>query len=336
MNIQEIKDAREKGVTAYTRFCLDKEYHNKKIFCFFEGEDYKYYNPRIEKYMQIDYHQIIYYSCGGRREVLKVHRKIKKDEVYNNVKKVYFIDRDFVPECIEDFDVYQTPCYSIENFYTSLTSFKKILNREFGINIHEKDFEKCVNDFEKVHLLFHETTKFLNAWICGQRKFEKVTNNKNVLKLREFKIASLFNKINIDNIECKCDIDLEKVHEKFPNCEKIPSEKIEELLINFKDKDLQQIFRGKFELDFLKKIIEDLVQKNNDRKYFEKYRVCISINPYINTLSSLNEYADTPDCLIKFLKSYTNTNTNSNSNTYSIEVEKTKKYISTKVQESIM
>ena len=44
-------------------------------------------------------------------------------------------------------NIYQTPCYSVENFYTTIDSFSRIINREFGINSIEDDFAGCVADY---------------------------------------------------------------------------------------------------------------------------------------------------------------------------------------------
>lgn len=51
---------------------------------FFEGEDAKYYFPRIEKYSGYEYTKIIHYNCGGKKGVLKALNLVEKnrDEIY--------------------------------------------------------------------------------------------------------------------------------------------------------------------------------------------------------------------------------------------------------------
>ncbi len=70
MDIQKVKDARNKGVVAFSRYCQEKKKYRDYLFCFFEGEDAKYYFPRIEKYSGYEYTKIIH--CNG---VQREHNK---------------------------------------------------------------------------------------------------------------------------------------------------------------------------------------------------------------------------------------------------------------------
>ena len=149
MDIQKVKDARNKGVVAFSRYCQEKKKYRDYLFCFFEGEDAKYYFPRIEKYSGYEYTKIIHYNCGGKKGVLKALNLVEKnrDEIYT--AKAFFVDSDYDTTKYNNSLLYQTPCYSIENFYTSQKAFSKMLNREFGINTTEKDFSKCCSDYSK-------------------------------------------------------------------------------------------------------------------------------------------------------------------------------------------
>lgn len=84
MDIQKVKDARNKGVVAFSRYCQEKKKYRDYLFCFFEGEDAKYYFPRIEKYSGYEYTKIIHYNCGGKKGVLKALNLVEKnrDEIY--------------------------------------------------------------------------------------------------------------------------------------------------------------------------------------------------------------------------------------------------------------
>ncbi len=64
------------------------------------------------------------------------------------------------------------------------------------------------------------------------------------------------------------------------------------------------LFRGKFEIEFLKKIIDSLRIKSKVGGYFSKKYTSVHIDPNINTLSSLEDYADIPQDLIDFMKQY--------------------------------
>jgi tetratricopeptide (TPR) repeat protein len=305
MSVQEIRSARSRGVVAYTKFCLDKKYHRSHLFCFFEGEDSKYYNMRIERYTEYNCEDTIYYNCGGRKQVLKAYELIKLDNLYDKVKKAFFIDRDFDPISIDESncEIYQTPCYSIENFYTSTNSFKKILSTEFQINAVEKDFEKCLDDYQAAFSIFHNAIKLFNAWIYYQRQQEKAKQQKLVM-LNGYNILKLFKNICIDNVIVNEEINIPVINREFPQSYPLIKEEFDLVLEKIGTVNPQQFYRGKFEFQFLRSVIKDLKKKNCDKQYLSVHRTCVRIDVDSNPLSSLSLYADTPIGLISFLEQY--------------------------------
>jgi len=219
MDLQKVKDARNKGVVAFARYCQEKKKYQDYLFCFFEGEDAKYYFPRIEKYSGYGYNKIIHYNCGGKKGVLKALSLVEKnsDEIYT--AKAFFVDNDYDTTKYNNSLLYQTPCYSIENFYTSEKAFSKMLNREFGINTTEKDFFKCCSDYSQRQQEFHDATIYINSWLVCQGLHEEVEENHKIM-LSDFKIYKLFSKITIDSIVSKGEINREKLEELFPDSKK--------------------------------------------------------------------------------------------------------------------
>jgi len=303
MNIQKVKEARNKGVVAFSRYCQEKKKYQDYLFCFFEGEDAKYYFPRIEKYSGYEYNRIIQYNCGGKKGVLKALSLVEKNSNESLVAKAFFVDSDFDTTKYSNPILYQTSCYSIENFYTSKEAFSKILNREFGINTTEKDYLKCCSDYSERQREFHDETIYINSWLSCQRLEEEFSEDHKIV-LSDFKISKLFSEITIDNIIPKEKINREKIQELFPNSMNVEECKIEGKINYFKNGDMGSLFRGKFEIEFLKKIIDSLRIKNKAGGYFSKKYTSVHIDPNINTLSTLEDYADTPQSLIDFLKQY--------------------------------
>ena len=300
MNIQEIRDSRKKAVSVFSKFCYDRENHKDCIFCFFEGEDVKYYGSRIEKYTNYECEKIINYNCGGRKEVLKAHKLICEKPEYDKVNVMFFVDRDFFPLDEVKENVFQTPCYSIENFYTSSECFGRFIIREFGINAVDEDYKMCLSDYLDRQSEFHRETMFLNTWISCQRELE-TQFNENRLSLSNFNISRLFSKISIDCVKVKQPVNLELLKKHFPDAYDISKEDLETKNDIFKRSNKQQVFRGKFELEFLKKIVDSLKLKNKKEEYFTVKYKCVKVDVNVNTLSTLSEYADTPDLLIEFL-----------------------------------
>lgn len=303
MNIQKVKEARNKGVVAFSRYCQEKKKYQDYLFCFFEGEDAKYYFPRIEKYSGYEYNRIIQYNCGGKKGVLKALSLVEKNSDESLVAKAFFVDSDFDTTKYSNPILYQTSCYSIENFYTSKEAFSKILNREFGINTTEKDYLKCCSDYSERQREFHDETIYINSWLSCQRLEEEFSEDHKIV-LSDFKISKLFSEITIDNIIPKEKINREKIQELFPNSMNVEECEIEGKINYFKNGDMGSLFRGKFEIEFLKKIIDSLIIKNKAGGYFSKKYTSVHIDPNINTLSTLEDYADTPQSLIDFLKQY--------------------------------
>ena len=113
----------------------------------------------------------------------------------------------------------------------------------------------------------------------------------NVYEGKERKSESVLEDIVIDRLLC----DITQLGCK---CE------IEKKIEYFKQGGMGKLFRGKFEIEFLKKIIDSLKAKNKTGGYFSSKYTSVHIDPNINILSALADYADTPQCLIDFLKQY--------------------------------
>lgn len=303
MDVESTREARQKGVVAFTKFCQDKKGHDECLFCFFEGEDSKYYGSRIEQYTEYPSEKVINYNCGGRKEVEKVYLLISNRREYDDVNKMFFIDSDYIPNEQVPLDMYQTPCYSIENFYSSADCFGKILNREFGINSIDPDYSKCITDYCNRQREFHNHTKFLNVWLSCQRE-EEETKKQNAVVLRDFKVAQLFSELSIAKVKSKQTIDKSLLMTIFPHAYDIESSKIDTTSTAWADQKAQQIYRGKFEMEFLRKILESIITANKAHTYFSEVYNCVRLNPGSNMLSSLSMYADTPTCLISFLKAH--------------------------------
>lgn len=302
MDVNELREARNKPASIFMRFCQSKKRYKDAMFCFYEGEDNKYYEHRVVQYTEIPYDNIISFDCEGKENVLKVYEMIKTKPDYDGVVMAFFTDRDYF-ESENKTDLYETPCYSVENFYTSINCFKKILKIGFGINVHEEDFEKCVQDFCKSQCMFHQHMIVFNAWLKGQREEEKKNGHRNV-HLKNFKIGKLFETIGINIVIPKENINYDYFQKMFPDAIKLSEKRMKEHILFMKDCDKQKCFRGKQELNFLKKVIDDLVRKNNNGDYFVEKHNCVGLDPNKDTLLTLSQFADTPECLIEFLSKY--------------------------------
>ena len=144
--LEKLRASRDKAQVAYQEFALSTRQKKDSLFCFFEGKDNAYYVPRIRNYTD-DYCPI---RCGGREKVLAVYELITRHSEYDKYKKAFFIDRDFnQPLAPRKPPIFETPCYSIENFYVSVDVFKQILINEFCLSeVSDSSFQVCVQLFK--------------------------------------------------------------------------------------------------------------------------------------------------------------------------------------------
>ena len=279
------------------------EANRSKLFVFTEAEDdCRYYIERIKEYTNFkDDEYIVKFPCSGKKAVLDTMKKIQEDKKNKVIKKCFFIDMDFDERQVENEELYETPCYAIENFYISNKVFGKILCHEFMMNTDDDDYKKCMKDYSIRKSEFHKETLLFNAWCaCGKEACGK--EQKYDLCLSGFSIKKFFKHITLETIETTNEINLETIKEKFPKINlEINDEKLNKKSKLLK-KNPEYYFRGKFELEFLKSILNFLANKNTSDLYLKNQ---ISKNKNIqDILSRYSKHADTPRCLVDFLEKY--------------------------------
>lgn len=272
--------------------------NRNKLFVFTEAEDdCRYYIERIKEYTDFkDDEYIVKFPCSGKKAVLYTMEKIQKDKRSKAIKKCFFIDMDFDERQVENEELYETPCYAIENFYISNKVFGKILCHEFMMNTDDDDYKKCMKDYSIRKNEFHKETLLFNAWCaCGkEQKYD--------LGLSGFKIEKFFNHITLEKIEVKNTINLDTIIKNFPKINSVINDEKIQQKSELLRKNPEYYFRGKFELEFLKSILNFLANKDESDLYLKNQ---ISKNKNIqDILSRYSKHADTPRCLVDFLEKY--------------------------------
>lgn len=296
LGVEQMRNSTMKPVVAYTEFMNSTAKLPNHLFCFFEGKDNTYYVPRIKKHTT-DFHPI---KCGGRSKVLEVHNLIKNQEVYNKYKKAFFIDRDFNETLsLQNPPIFETPCYSIENLYVSDSVFSEILSNEFHLSattnlLHQK-YLKLYQERQKE---FHKAILLFNAWyaclIFIRNKEGKLTG----VQLEE-KFPKGLIQISIDEVIEK--YVFQDLKDKFPKSTEISEEILNLKIKEFENCDALKIFRGKYEMEFMIKFIDLIIEdakKNNETMRF-------SFTGALNnerSISVFSTYAETPNSLNDYLE----------------------------------
>lgn len=299
MDLDSLRQGRKGATAVFTAFTRMKHLYGNSIFCCFESDDAKYYFKRIEDNTNYKPGNIIVLNCEGKSEVLRFQTLVKDKEEYKSVRLMYFIDKDFDPPIKKQDDIYETSMYSIENFYTTTQAFIRILKIEFGYNECDEEFQLLSDLFLARQADFHNKTLLLNAWLSCQRdKFSMDSTQK--LRLNDFNISKIIPKIDLDTIESN--YNLGTLESTFPDATKVTSEEIDEKIKMFDKLRYQELFRGKFEIDFLFAIIEAIkVEFNKPNGRFKK-KSGVKINQSKkNIIAEFSQYACTSDCLIKYL-----------------------------------
>lgn len=295
--LDEMREARESSNVAFINFTDNHAKFSSHVFCFYEGEDGKYYNQRIKAILG---NNIISIKTGNKKETLKVWRKIKIDSVYDKTRKMFFVDRDMddIPED-KNGDLYITPCYSIENLYVNSQTFGAILQSEFSCDIIEPDYQKCINKFDELYKQFNNEMIEFNALVLLRKK-KDLGNGK--VSLSNIKTHQMI-EISMDVIGkgCKYDEIINNLKTKL----KTVDAELEDAINEIKAKgDYNNLFRGKNQLDFMVTFINILKQLHKEEKFFEKKQESVTINISGNRLSELSQYAILPNCLQAFVENH--------------------------------
>ncbi len=296
MSVGELRSSRDKATVVFVEFTRLYKQYKSALFCFFEGEDSKYYGIRIKNIAKPE--KDIYFSCKGKEGVLGIYKMLSSRKNYENARAVYFIDRDFDQSIAEKNikRIYETPCYSIENFYTSVKCFSEILKSEFKLMETEESFIKCISLYEKLQGEFHDAVELLNTWIACQR------NRSSALNISDLSVQRF---IIIDLKKIAVNYTASNLEDMFPNLPAIPQTELDskksELLAN----NRQKSFRGKFEVEFLYVFLNKLMNEANQGNYpYFNQKVKVNLHFSRKTIiSDLCQYADTPDCLYEYLES---------------------------------
>lgn len=290
--LNEMREGRESANAAFVNFTDNYKNFTSHVFCFYEGEDGKYYNQRIK---QLIGNPIIPIKAKNKSNTIKVWRKISKSQEYNNVQKMFFVDRDMdeLPHDVDE-NLYITPCYSIENLYANIETFKNILEAEFSLNVTDPDFIKCVDLFEILFEKFCTQMIPFNALVLI-RSEKKLNNGKVSLNIKTRQVIS----ISLGGIEkgnkysdiYKLQEDLEVTDQDL----EFATQRIIE------SQEFIEKFRGKNQLDFLVEVLNLLKSRKDDLTFFSIKRDNITLNITSNRLSELSQYAKTPQCLKEFI-----------------------------------
>lgn len=160
-------------------------------FFFFEGsEDPAFYIGFLLKRLDgREYHEFV---CNGRQGALKVNELCSRDGRATD-RVMYFIDKDHCdimnPEESLPSRVFQTDCYSFENYLVCKQSFRRFWSERLRLHSGDPRYEAYLSLFERVHVSFMSRMHILMAIVLLGRGID----NRPVAKLN-------LNNVNLERV----------------------------------------------------------------------------------------------------------------------------------------
>jgi len=285
------------STVAFHKFVLLCKGRESDLYCFFEGRDSQYYSPRIKSFTNKNYHPI---SCGNKSSVLDVYNWLSTIKEYAKFNKAFFVDRDFDNK-IEKNDLYETPCYSIENFYVNSDCLSEILKNEFGLTEIDAEYKTIMTLFAKELNDFSKASLLLNAWYAALKSKKINENLKSTCVSLSDKLPNDFICVKIGAITSSYDV--QKIMEKFPSAIKVSEEEINKEYNRLNSSEMHQMLRGKYQFAFYYEFLRYLIEDANCHKNILKKKTKFNIDK-ANMYGQLSQYASTTECLKKFLSRY--------------------------------
>lgn len=302
MNVEEMLEKMETDTVSYMKFCSIYAKDNHRAICLVEGHDATYYRVRVNSICKGDRAEFV--KCGGKKQVIQTRELISKDAYYQHGKIFAFVDRDF-DDLLENHLIYETPCHSIENLYTSELAFRTIIKDEFKMDEYEdeSDFQTCIELYKDAQEKFHENIIEFNAWLICQNKKSKTEVVRLNLNHKQNTVMNEFINISLTSVDKYYDLAI--INANFPYSAKVTMEEIEDAVKFLKTQNYQKVFRGKYEIDFLKKFLAILIETMNKRTlygtYFSKRRSISFKTTDSELISQLSQHAETPPCLSDYI-----------------------------------
>ena len=306
MNRAELlRNARSTYTVAWLEFINHLAKSPNSLFCFFEGEDNRYFIGRISPLLAAD-SDVKPVDCGGKGAVIKINDLWfqKFHSSAGSPKCLIFLDRDF--DCKGSLTihppVYVTPTYSIENFFVAEPSAKQILVNEFKVG-GEEDIEECdaLSFFEEMLRKFLDAANELNAWIFLQRKHELHDPQGHKCHLNGVTFSKLF---RVKGNMVQKQYTHASLQTLFPEARLISPDELARYDHWLSKTDRRKVFRGKYLIEFLKEVLQILREDRGNKAptYFDR-KGSVTLNLASgNVVSALSQYADTPICLKQFLR----------------------------------
>ncbi len=280
---------------------------NKSSYaCIFEGEDEKYYAPRLNMYLGEGAWAGV--NSGGKKITLELHECLIQHPEYRKFRFACFVDRDYEHWITNNNPgtLYITNTYSIENLYTSTTTVATVLSAEFGVSEygeHSADYANCIKAYSAALDGFCECAQHFNYYAKAHRILERSGAKEKKLNINNVKASDLAC-INLGRVDINYNPDKPELLFRDAQDIEVAASALEEARASLPKETWARQFRGKQQLDFLRIYLSKLKvdRCSENPAYFKKKgNVKLTLSKE-NCISELSQYAETTPCLRDFLQ----------------------------------
>lgn len=243
------------------------------------------------------------YRCGDKDGVLVVFGLITGKSEYADARTLFFVDRDF-DALISNPSIYETPFYSIENFYTQEHCLTEFLTGNLGILPGSADFIHAVNLFRQTKEQFFDLCRPVNAYLrcIAAKRAAGLTPRLNINSKINFKegVAITVDRFHLNGIPS----DLPGMETLFGTPGVVSQAEFDREITLIRGENLGQIGRGKFEMQFVIHFFQRFKAGLVNKKLqvlgaLYKCRVNVDPDTFVN---DFYPYAIVPDCLRQYIR----------------------------------
>jgi len=182
-----------------------------------------------------------------------------------------------------------------------------VLTQLFGIERQSNDFNICLEKYHNLLQAFHEFVAPINAWLSCYIDSRNEAGIQKQVRMRDL-LGNLFADIisnDLSDIKRNLPIaQFEELQTFFDNEVDVTRDQFDAKLDRFRHENPIDIFRGKFEIEFLSHFLHLLKHKIERRSNSITSRryPCGYIFNKATILNQLSGYASTPNCLRAYIR----------------------------------
>lgn len=300
--LDQMVEAQQSTVVGYAEFIQRYTAGDTSLHCFYEGhEDNIYYHGHIRSLHAAE--KIHPYRCGGKSEVVAVFDLIAAKNEYKTARTLYFIDRDF-DALLNNPQIFETPYYSIENFYTQQSCLEEFLTGHLGIATGTPDFNATIALFQQLKQAFYQLSRPVNAYLRCYARNRSLHGSVRLHIDERIQFTGGVNEpldtFHVAGIPANLP-DLEIV---FAAPGIVTQAEFDTELAVLSAEDEGKVGRGKFELQFMTAFMNRFkmaITKKKGHLLTRRYTCKINFDA-ANFMSDFRSYSYTPDSLLAYIR----------------------------------